>query len=198
MIMLCALQISRVNAEAIRYPIDYYDIGQDIPLEGCFIDTAEELTEGYVVRVDEVQLMSYNDFVRAYAADPTSTIQELDTPSVACLTVTITNNATDPIRAGALNMTGIGLIKPRYPFFMTIDTALWARAEVNMREGQTQLPIAPQSSYTTHIPFTAKTVLEDITDEYAAYLQEIPRDTYELRLSEVPRKKVVRIEIPAD
>lgn len=196
-VALCGYRIYVVNEEAIRFPTEYYQLGETASLDGCFIDTVEELTDGYAVTVDSVQVLSYNEYIRMYGIDTSGVVEGLDGKSVICLGITISNSAPESKPQGGINALGVGLMLPGSATLFMIDSHLWSQAEENVREGQAGISVLPQSTYSTHIPFTAALLTEHVNDEYAPYLQNVPSGTYELRLSEVPIKKVIQIPISA-
>lgn len=200
---VCAWRIHDVNARAIRYPTERYAMGEDVPLEGCFFADASEGTDGYVLRVEGVEVMSYNEYVTAYGLDGAQTIDGLDVPSIICLTVTIANNSDKGSEEGGFNIVGMGLAKPNGDALMRVDVDLWGTSEASIASAAFNIRtgILPHTTYTTHIPFSAGLLTRETLLEQAgqgvdpSYTQPVEEGLYDLHLSVQPKRKLVSVQV---
>lgn len=199
----CAWRIYDVNAQAIRYPTERYGVGEDVPLEGCFFSDDSEATDGYVIRVEQAELMSYNEYVSAYGMDGAQTVEGADVPSVICLTVNIANNSDKGADEAGFNIIGMGMTKPNGDSFMRVDRELWALSEPAVADSaqSMRMGVLPHSSYTTHMPFTAGILVgETFSGEVSRpvddlYYQRAEEGRYDLHLSVQPKRKLVEIDV---
>lgn len=199
--LACAWRIYDVNARAIRYPTERHRVGEDVSLEGCNFDGED--TDGYAMRLDAVQVMSYNDYVRAYGTEGAQTVEGLDVPSVLCLTVTISNNSDKGPEDASINVVGLAATKSDGSALMRVDTGLWAQAEPAIdAERALATGVLPHTSYTTHLPLTAGLLAEETLDDQAergegleVYYQPVKDGTYDLHLSVMPKRKLVEFTV---
>lgn len=199
----CAWRICDVNALAIRYPTERYEMGEDAPLEGCFFADDTEGTDGYSLRIEEAEVMSYNEYVAAYGLDGAQAVDGLDAKSIICLTVCVTNNSDNGPEESGFNIVGMGMTKPNGDAFMRVDTELWALSEPALADNiyTVKVGVVPHSSYTTHIPFSAGFVLRDSVSGQGSvavddrYYQPVETGEYDLHLSVQPKRKLVNIEV---
>lgn len=199
----CAWRIHDVNARAIRYPTERYGIGDNVPLEGGFFADATENTDGYSLRIDGAQAMSYNDYVRTYGVEGAQTVEGLDEASIICLTVTITNDSDKTPDQGGFNISLMSLVKPDGSGLMRVDTKLWSQAEPGLAESPyaASTGVLPHTSYTTHIPLSAGLLTRDTLADQASggvdaeYRQPVEPGSYDLYLSVMPTRKLVTFDV---
>lgn len=187
--------VYRVNAQAIRYPDERHSIGDTVHMEGAFFDTIEERTDGYSVRVDKVETLSYNEYVQNYGIDKTVKRKGLNERSVICVTATISNTSVGEEENGGIDCMGLGIEQSNDLDVYRIDNELWSLAEQNVSENQMFIRIRPQTSYTVHIPFATIFLDENYGDDNQVYRQKVASGMYSLHLSAVPAKKIVQFEL---
>ena len=58
-----------VNAQAITVPTEVYQQEEKLELDGAFVEVVKENTQGYALKVNAAQLVSYNEYLRAHGME---------------------------------------------------------------------------------------------------------------------------------
>lgn len=200
----CALAVAGVagrtwflNATAQAKPATVpHEMGEWAELEGAFImDRASEQTSGYAVRVSEAEHLSYNEYVERYATDGSEAQEGLDAKSLVCLTLDIRNENSN----GGLGLATMYLIPARKNEFFVPDTELLLASETKLRESGgglvTGVSIQPGTEYEIHLAYCRQggTVEHEGGKVHEAYFETIADTAFELVLSNLPVRHVVRV-----
>lgn len=74
-LILCAIcigigmRIQMVNAQAITVPTEVYQQEEKLELDGAFVEVVKENTQGYALKVNAAQLVSYNEYLREHGME---------------------------------------------------------------------------------------------------------------------------------
>ncbi|MEF2656107.1 MAG: DUF5028 domain-containing protein [Eggerthellaceae bacterium] len=179
------LKIYSVNANALVVLKESYFMGTNVDLDGSYVQKISENTQGYSWRVNSIEKVSYNDYVKRFAL-PSMVVDGRDAPSIILLEVTIRNEGNTD---GYLNAMMYYLIPKRANTYFIIDSSLWQLAEPNAPSDIGALTLVPDTEYTTYIPYVA-----NISEE-KAYTQAIPDTSFDLRISNGPVSKSIELII---
>lgn len=186
-----------INANAQEKPqVISHKMGEWVELDGAFLmDRADEQTEGYAVRVTEAEHLSYNEYIECYATDGSQPIEGLDAQSLVCLTLQIRNEQS----SGGLGIAMMYLVPDRKNEFLVVDSDLLLAAETKLRESGANLvtgvSIRPGSEYEVRLAYHRQGGTTQLGDREVneAYLETIRDDSFELVLSNLPARHVVRV-----
>lgn len=182
-----------VNEQKYPYPYETvrHAVGEWVDLDGAFISDATEQTQGYGIRVTKVELMSYDEYLEAYAADPGTledSLLRLSDKSIVCLTVELRNDAVEEggfIFLGEARLIGDGL-----PLRYSYDPSLWAASNPNITATSYYIGVLPGTSTVQHIPYS----LVNSQEDNGRYLQPLPEVfSYELVVSNAPVRHVIEM-----
>ena len=179
------LKIYSVNANALVVLKESYFMGTNVDLDGSYVQKISENTQGYSWRVNSIEKVSYNDYVKRFAL-PSMVVDGRDAPSIILLEVTIRNEGNTD---GYLNAMMYYLIPKRANTYFIIDSSLWQLAEPNAPSDIGALTLVPDTEYTTYIPYVANISAEK------AYTQAIPDTSFDLRISNGPVSKSIELII---
>lgn len=179
------LKIYSVNANALVVLKESYSMGTNVDLDGSYVQKISENTQGYSWRVNSIEKVSYNDYVKRFA-QPSMAVDGRDAPSIILLEVTIRNEGNTD---GYLNAMMYYLIPKRANTYFIIDSSLWQLTEPNAPSDIGALTLVPDTEYTTYIPYVA-----NISEE-KVYTQPIPDTNFDLRISNGPVSKSIELSI---
>lgn len=149
---VCATVVCRivvVNAEALTVPVDSYELGEEVALDGSFVTVSKEATKGYSLTVDSVRQLSPNDYVSEHGRTNVA-VEGFDQKSIVEVNVTIAN---DGNAKGYLDVMGYRLVPERGNEYYVVDSSLWRMVEPNAPGDTSVLTLAPDSEYSVSIPF---------------------------------------------
>lgn len=165
-------------------------MGEWVDLDGAFCDTSTENTKGYFLRVADAQVMSYNQYIEAYAVDGSIAIEGRDTPSIAVLTIDIKNDG--HTGEGGLNLFEMYLVPGRMNDYYIEDADLFLLSEAKLQEAGSngwKVGIKEGSEYQIHVPFIRN---ESVPETYEIQM----RDTeFYLYVSNLPQRHSIRISV---
>ena len=179
------LKIYSVNANALTVPKESYSIGARVNMDGAFVQKVSENTQGYSWRVNSIEKVSYNEYVKRFTQSSLA-VDGRDVPSIVLLEVTIRNEGNTD---GFLNVMECYLIPKRANTYFIIDSSLWQLAEPNAPSDIGALTLVPDTEYTTYIPYVA-----NISEE-KVYTQAIPDTSFDLRISNGSVSKSIELSI---
>lgn len=188
---LLGFRIWHVNSTAIKMAsdnVEHYQMGEWVQLNGAFLANIKENTDGYAIRVNSAELISYNEYIERYALDPTRTVDGLDEKSVICLDIDVKNEGNDN---GAILLFECKLIPERKNTYYLYSSELWAES-VPLSKGTVTLAIRADSEFHTMIPFRINDT--DLVN-YTAYRSPIPDTDFELTISNSPVRKVIDVRL---
>lgn len=186
---LCAAQIIRVNQNAPMPDFEYYEVGDEVPFDGCFLN-AESGSEGYSILVSGVERMSRLEYVERYGLEGKEVPEGVG--DVAVVDAMVTNANSYPAEgdepALGIELVGMSLNMPNGDVVSGVDSELWSTSEPAVPpEGIGYLTILPQTTYRTHIPFDAAYSIDPAAGMIAG--------DYELHLTAEPVRKHVRVHL---
>lgn len=196
-IVLVVLRIGAVQAEAAWPPIETerYGAGDAVALEGSFLSNKElEVTDDYAVVLVGARVMSYNEFVDAYAYDRENVpyVDGLDSPSVIDVEMDVTNNG-DSIDEGAIYLLGLKLFPERRNTYFLYNRELLQVEYASFGDSQLGFVVEPHTTQRVHIPFAVNAVKGN--DD--RFKQNITDTNFELVMTNSPVRKVIDFSVDA-
>jgi len=191
-VILISYRIYYTNATAVQLPsVERYFMNEWVDLNGAFLNTSTENTQGYSMRVTKAELLSYNGYIVKYGIDKDRKIDGLDELSLICLEIEIRNVGNED---GRILIFECKLIPDRKNTYFIPSTALWAESESTLpKDGSIRvLAIKKDSEYTVHIPY--KINVKDL-ENYTEYKKPMRDTSFELVISNSPVRKVIVIEL---
>lgn len=192
---LLGYRIWDVNQHRVTYPIQHYSMGQEVPLDGDFLDDNHEKTQGYYVTVPEAEIMNSNEYLARYAPDiDPSTIPD-GSGDVIVLTYDVRNDGNVD---GYLNTVSLFLVGESKNKFYKVDSDLWEASEPRIRGNSNGLVLEPNTSYTTHIPFSFiqdPALFERMLERKNYTRAEVGDSSFELILTNDPTRKIIDINV---
>lgn len=194
-VLLVGARIWAVQAEAAWPPIttERYGQGDVVALEGSFLSNKdEENTDDYSVKLVDAHVMSYNEFVAAYAKhkEDAPFVDGLDSPSVVDLELQVSNDG-DSSDKGGIFLLGLKLFPERRNTYFLWNTALLQVEYDNFEDKGVGFAVDPHSTQTVHIPFTINGIYEDKTE----YKQSITDTNFELVVTNSPIRNVIDFSV---
>lgn len=180
-------------------PVVSHSIGEWVALDGAFQRSTREKTEGYALRLNRAELISYNDYVQRYANDGSKTVEDLDERSIINLNVTMRNDASDA--EGYLYMFGMILVPERKNASFGCDTDLLIASQPSMRESGNPgltVSIRANSEYDLALPYVRKnmnTVYVNGVEVGARYTTAHTDRRFSWILSNLPVRHVIDFEL---
>ena len=161
-----------------------------INLDGSFLSSVDENTSGYSIEVTGAELLSHDEYIQKYGLDESKINGSLDTKSLVCLEITVHN---DDNSDGGIFLFSCDLVPERKNTYYIPDTWLWAESEQQVSDGSTRyLKIAPNSTYTVHVPYKNNIYDEENLTEYKTPITDT---SFDLILSNSPVRKIVHIDL---
>ncbi len=187
-----------VNANATPKPdVVTHGMGEWIPLVGAYVTSGSaERTDGYSVRIGSAEVVSYNEYVSRYANDGSPAIEGLDIPSILVPSFEMRNDGSD----GYLQIASMYLVPRRKNEFFLSDYRLLVKTEEKMREGGNpglSVNIRKGTEYEIHPGYVHQggTTMHGSQEIQEAYLNPIEDEEFELILSNMPVRHIVRISL---
>ncbi|MBR2836364.1 MAG: hypothetical protein IKE43_11750 [Coriobacteriales bacterium] len=201
--LACAADGARiwsVNKNApIQIPVVHHAIGEEVNIDGTFIATNNELTQGYYVTIKDAKLSSYNEFIRNYANDGSEPIEGLDYPAFVDLTWLLrSERSKDDPQTGGINMLYISLVPERRNTYYYALRKLILKSQEKLRRigsDAVSFGILPGTEYELHIPYGHLTGTQIYMGKRIenAYLCHMEDTKFELYLSNWPVRHIVDI-----
>lgn len=170
-----------VNANLPSIPLEYYQMGEWVPLEGAFQNGASsEQTSGYSLMVESAEVVTYDEYLERHGAEPTGS--RGDVRCVVDVTLHIRNEGAEQ---GGINVFQMVLTPERGNEYLICDVmsekALWPQVEPN---ADSSVSIRPGTEYVTHIPYVFNGGEE-------VYGREVADRTFTLLASRMPVRKMI-------
>ena len=180
-VVAIGVRIWWVNANLPSIPLEYYQMGEWIPLEGAFQNgTSSEQTQGYSLMVESAEVVTYDEYLKRHGAAPTGT--HGDVRCVVDVALRIKNDGTEQ---GGINVFQMVLTPERGNEYLICDVmseeALWPQAEPN---ADSSVSIRPGTEYVTHIPYVFNGGEE-------VYGREVTDHSFTLLASRMPVRKMI-------
>lgn len=178
-----------VNKEAPVRIVEHYSMNEWVDLNGAFLDSKDENTQGYSLRVIAAHRMSYNEYIQSYGNDKSHEVEGLNEKSVIALDIEIKNDES-PGNNGHMPLMFMYLVPELKNEAFLWNERLWIENEPRA-DGLMFITVTPQTTYTAHLPFTKNT---DTTNN-SAYFGSIDASSFELSVANSPVRKVIDITI---
>lgn len=190
---LYSFRVWYVNSNAAQVYEKKYEIGDWVPLEGDYIATKGENTNGYSLQLSEVEVLSYEDFMARYNKS-TDYLAEKSRHHVILLTLNIKNESSD----GYLYLSFFTLLNKYFSCYYSFDSTYESICEpkINSGYGQAFINIQPNSEYTLKVAYTATVRADGVSllQEEASKGHKTA-DLY-LNISWYPTKKYILFTVP--
>lgn len=183
-VMAIGARIWWVNANLPRIPLEYYEQGEWVPLEGAFQSSADEGTGGYSVMVEDATITTYDGYLEAHGDGTQELGGHGSARCVVDVTLRIRNEGTDQ---GGLNTFQMVLVPARANEYLICDVmnpdALWPQVQ----EGAGSIvSIRPGTEYVVHIPYV-------FNGNEEVYEREITDRSFTLLASRMPVRKMIEV-----
>lgn len=180
-VIAIGVRIWWVNASLPSVPLEYYQMGEWVPLEGAFQNgTSSEQTFGYSLMVESAEVVTYDEYLERHGVAPAGS--HGDARCVVDVTLRIKNEGTEQ---GGINVFQMVLTPERGNEYLICDVmsedALWPRVEPN---ADSSVSIRPGTEYVTHVPYVFNG-----GDE--VYGREVTDRAFTLLASRMPARKMV-------
>lgn len=177
-------RIFSVNSTAIQQQVEYYDIGQEVKLDGCFTNIVDENTNGYSVTVYSGRVTTFEEFAKKYGGSTEPSAYELTSESkIIELDVSIKNEKNTD---GYIFLRGWGLQSVNDEWIPCME--LW-NMEFEQSTGSFSFVLKPNSEMRVSIPFETNNDYELMHNDYPI------EDSYNMVISRAPVKKIIRINV---
>lgn len=169
-----------VNATFPAIPLEYYDEGEWVALEGCFHYDNSEPTQDYSVRVEGVSVMTYDEYMSAYGDRPEEIGRHGDQRSIVCVDLRIRNDGDE--QGGFLLIAAL-LTPERGNEYLQLDMF----SEISLWPYNTGISTEPHTERLVHVPY----VVNALDDE--AYANPIEDREFTLLVSQMPVRKMIHM-----
>lgn len=173
-----------VNEALPQIPLEYYEVGEWVELEGAFQSSSSEGTQGYSLMVESAEVVAYNEYLEKHGGELSSADEPGGAHCVVDVAVRIKNEGNGE---GALNVFQMVLVPERSDEYLICDVisarALWPQVQ----EGAgMSVRIRPGTEYVVHIPYVFNGMDE-------VYEREVEDRSFTLLVSRMPVRKMIRI-----
>ena len=190
-LMLVRIGYVDSNKSNWDYPVEHKQIGEWISLDGVFFGSADEECEGYSIRIDEVHIVTPRVYLSEYGIDQTDFLDDIDNESVIAISYTIHNDGT---AQGGISLFEHKLIPSSRNKYYECDVELWNASQPQLN-GTMAFSVVPGSEYSFVAPFTLKNQPRYFDSYEKMRREKIVDHSFELVLSNAPKRIVVDIEI---
>ncbi len=177
------------------YPEEHHSMGEWVELNGAFIDSRSENTDGYAIKVTDADMVSYREYLDLYGPEDADIPDdpELNAKSILCLTLELRNDS--KTSGGAVLLGEFALIPDGMPLVYNYDPMLWSESNPNINQMSFLIAALPGTSTVQHIPYGAGDLdaTGGISRRY--YSDLATAESYELVISNAPVRHVIDIEI---
>lgn len=177
------MRIQMVNAQAITVPTEVYQQEEKLELDGAFVEVVKENTQGYALKVNAAQLVSYNEYLREHGMEKVAGSGH-DNKCIVEVDITFFNEGNTD---GFLDVMGYKLIPERKDEYFIIDSALWRSVEKNAPGETMGMTLLPNTTYRTSIPFVKN------TSDDLVYSDSVDDTKWILNITNAPVQKMVDI-----
>lgn len=184
LIGLFLFRIVYVNIHSINEVRQEYAMGEWIPLSGDFVNTADEKTDGYYLRVESAKLFTYEEYMME-CGYPEYYLGEVIQSPVIELKLTIRN---DDNEDGFLALSKFSLLTGNRAIPNNFNQ-IYAGLKNSTLETAYGATIRPRTEFTVYLPFTMQ-----YGSENRSYLTENGGNgDYYFVVSKYPTRKEVKI-----
>lgn len=189
------VRIWTVNQNRIVYPAEEHTMGEEVALDGAFLDVIQENTSGYSVSVKGAEKMTSDEYLRRYAPDASPSVSSYGSGDVVVLTYQVRNHGNS---SGYLNMVSLVLVGEGRNTFYKVDSELWEASEPKIRGNSNGLVLTPNSEYVTHLPFSymeSADLFTSTLENKNTHRVPIGEEAFSLVVANAPTRKVVDVKL---
>lgn len=188
LILICIFlfRIVYVNTHSINETRREYEMGEWIPLSGDFVNTADEMTDGYYLRVESANFFTYKEYMSECGYPEYYFGTDIRSPVIE-LKVSIRNENNEN---GFLAISKFNLLNETKTISNTYNP-IYAGLKNSTLETAFGATIRPQTEFTIYLPFTMQ-----YGPENRSYLAENRGNgVYYFVISKYPTRKEVKITV---
>ena len=171
-----------VNVSLPRIPLEYYNEGEWVALEGAFQSDSSEQTQGYSLMVEDAEVMTYDEYLKRQGGGPQEPSSFGDARCVVDVSVRIKNDGGEE---GGIYVFQMVLVPERANEYLICDVmgsnALWPQVQEGASSG---VRVRPGTEFLTHIPYVFNGGEE-------VYGREVEDRTFTLLVSRMPVRKMI-------
>lgn len=175
-----AARIVHVNTTTPKIPLQHFEQGTWVPLEGAFQLDSMDDTDGYELYVEGATICSHDDYLRRHGVEPANPGEYGDATSVVDVTIRVKNEGDS---TGGLDMFSMVLIPEGLNTYYICDTELWALVQ----GGAETVSIRSGTEFTMHVPYTINSVGREV------YETTITGERFWLLASRMPERKMIEV-----
>lgn len=196
-LIACGIRVWWVNTQAYAYPYteEHHAMGEWVELDGAFIDSATEETDGYAIRVIDAEIMSYREYAERYGIEGTEVPDDeaLDAQSILCLTIEMRNDNEE--EGGSIFLGEAKLIPNGLPTTYNYSGSVWAVSNSNMGAASLYIGVLAGTSTVQYIPY-ATGASGDTPADGERYTTDLPEASgYTLVVSNAPVRHIIDITV---
>lgn len=191
---LMAARICWVNITLPKIPLEHFDMGEWVELDGSFQMSSGEGTREYALMVESANVMTYGEYLAAYGGDARRESSG-NNRCVLDLALRIKRSGSPESvesdqsdTGGYINIFQTVLVPSSSNKYLICDVvggkALWP--QVQQGAGM-QIHIRPGTEYLAHIPYVLNTA--------EPYEEEIVEREFTLLASRMPVRKMIRVSV---
>lgn len=192
LLSVICIQIVQVNSKVSIPKVEEYKIGENVELEKNYFYSEIESCDGYSIRVNNVELLTYTDFLKKYNSEEQeksliSREDPLFPDMVYDVEITISNTNTDDKEYGIdVGMYGIYAAD----FDLQFENTLYDIANPEVGDGIYAFKLQPQTEMEFHLPFGVP-----LTSKYAYLNKKVVEESkLSMVLSLYPVQKQIVIQ----
>ena len=191
-LIMVGMRIAYINSNhETGYPIETFQMGEWVDLDGAFFGDSTENTKGYYIKVSSARLMTCDEYLDAYGKDGFNIEDGARDKTVIALEYEIRNESND---SGAILLYMHKLISARKNAYYECDTQLWSASQPQL-QGAMGFALQQDSTYTIIVPFTLLRQ-PNYFDSYEEMRREVVKDdSFDLVLSNAPVQKIVEVKV---
>ena len=177
-----AVRFYIVNKAAFRSEVITYETGEFVPLDGDFFLTSSENTNGYSIKVNNLELINYSEMMAKYK-NGNDELSEHTYCAMLNITVKNDGNSDGGINTLVLTLYDGALAIP-------VDYDIWQL--IDERYMGFTFRIRPDTEVDLTIPYTAQLLDEAVNKNDVA--KRLENDTFKLCVSEYPKLKLINVK----
>lgn len=184
LICIWAIKLHHTNSKAYDITEEYFNMNENVNLDGNYFFEATEKTDGYSVRVNSVETEKYDVFYNLYGQDAPN-YDGISPKQILIINVTVKNNSNAD---GCLPFKGFGIYNGALYIPIDFEALNLIDPKIN---GSSVLRLKENSEVTLSFPFSAMPLDEAVnSDKLNSILNN--EDLY-LCVSEFPIRKLILI-----
>lgn len=185
-------RIAAVNADAFAVPERRFAMGEWVELGGSFFAEALEKTDGYALRVTDVEVMDAQDYLDRYVATEEGAAVDTsrDEPgAVLCLTYEVRSEGA---KEGGILLIEHQAVTPARNCAYRVDAELLEAAYPQIA-GQMGFSLLPDTLFEIHVPFSVQRDPGYLQTYDRAYRGGIAEGPWALLVANAPERLVIDV-----